>query len=566
MKATHLTALAVITAVVSGTWWWCSAQEPATDDRLVIFASSAQAAPVHVTPEGSLFASSSVDSPVMPSSYADANTGTVEANVDVETSTDLSSKDDADTLNDAEKTTIESEEIALDDLAQSPDDHTESTTSAPSAQRNMRDAVYGYALNDIGMSIREEYIDYDTSGTNYPPQINPAVHSQLQKIVDNWAFSQDMPVRYTLPIDNLFTDPEGDPIRLRAYLSIPGVQVSPTSSTLRVQGIPQTLVAFPSLVIEAQDNQHGNQPWVSAYFTLRPMQTPADKVPHPLEGETLYRLETTYGLADTYYSYEVVYCEAWRFKDGLVYFAAANTQTHCPMNSHLQEIGEYTVDDKKDLIVTSTSSQLNGQQRWNVKWIYDSWYREGVKNFFTTVYAGKHVESYTLQRSRSAMEARLNVQTGQYPFQMQMFDYLVPLSNGQFLQSFAGNYIYLYGPHDEYQGLDSDWNLHSPLRDLACENVLPFWQSNVLAGEGETGDIISSSADPWSSAPIHCGVHYRDDWQRNYVYFGLQYHRYDYFVPGNIYSFIIRPKPEYAHIVEEFKINLRYHNPDYMKP
>ena len=37
---------------------------------------------------------------------------------------------------------------------------------------------------------------------------------------------------------------------------------------------------------------------------------------------------------------------------------------------------------------------------------------------------------------------------------------------------------------------------------------------------------------------------------------------YDEFVDGGIYSYILKPKPEYAHLVEEFKVNLIYHAPN----
>ena len=493
------------------------------------------------------------------------------ATTSADKNTDKNTAVENDTTNenhDTNEAQAEAESETVNDHTESSLDTVSATTDrlTASSQSSGNKPLYGYPLGNTQSQVWEEFVDHQTEGMNYPPQINHAVREQLQKIASNWAFTQEMPVRYTLPIENLFIDPEGDPISIRAYISIPGVQISPSNTTLRVQGMPQTFVNIPTLVIEAQDDQHAHQQWATAHFSLRPMVPPAEQVPHPLEGDTLFRLDTTQLLGGTNYNYEVVYCQAWRFKNGLAFYAASDNKTHCPLDSQLQEIGEYSIDDNNDLIVTSTTSAMHGKQRWKVKWMYDSWYRQGVKNLFTTVYTDKHVESYTLQRSRSAMEARLNVETGRVPFEMEMFDYLVPLKNGQFLQSIAGNYVYLYGPHDTYQGLDSDWNLHSPLRDLACDEVLPFWESSVLAGEGETGDIIANSADPWSSAPIHCGVHYREDWQRRYVYFGLQYYRYDYFVPGNIYSFVIRPKPEYAHLVEAFKINLRYHNPDYMEP
>ncbi|GAL04564.1 hypothetical protein JCM19237_1236 [Photobacterium aphoticum] len=45
-----------------------------------------------------------------------------------------------------------------------------------------------------------------------------------------------------------------------------------------------------------------------------------------MEGDTLFRLETTQLLGGTYYNYDVVYCEAWRFKDGLVFLPPPTTK------------------------------------------------------------------------------------------------------------------------------------------------------------------------------------------------------------------------------------------------
>ncbi|GAL04565.1 hypothetical protein JCM19237_1237 [Photobacterium aphoticum] len=163
-------------------------------------------------------------------------------------------------------------------VSETVSEHTESsldtvsTTTAlvtTSPQGTKSPPRYGYPIGDKQSQVWEEFVDHQTEGVNYPPQINHAVRAQLQKVVTNWAFTQEMPVRYTLPIDNLFTDPEGDPIHVRAYISIPGVQTSPSSTTIRVQGMPQAFVNFPSLVIEAQDDKHVHQQWVTAHFSLR---------------------------------------------------------------------------------------------------------------------------------------------------------------------------------------------------------------------------------------------------------------------------------------------------------
>ncbi|MGF1725454.1 hypothetical protein [Photobacterium nomapromontoriensis] len=412
------------------------------------------------------------------------------------------------------------------------------------------------------IEVRLEAIKYGAGGENQPPRVNAEIQRQLQSMVDKWAFTQDMPAYYRLPIDALFDDPDGDPLTTRAAISIAGMHVI-NSPLLNIQGVPTTSTAQPELVIEARDNHHGSDDaaWVKARFKLDPIEHLPSDERHPLVGDTLYRLEAGPYLAGVYYNYDVVYCEAWQLRHGIVYFASADNKTHCPMDVQLQEIGQYTITKNNDVVITSTTSQLNAPQRWVVKKEYDSSQQLGVKNLFTTVYDGKHIESYTLQKNKSAMEARLNVKTGESAFQMQMFDYLFPQPDGSYVHGIAGNYIFDYGQPLPYTRFDSDLNLQSSTINLSCDQLLRYWQSSVLAGVGETGDIISTSVSPTNNAPIDCGEAFHPGWKKNYVYMNLEYQNYDFFVPGEIYSYVLKPKPEYAALVETFKINLHYNSP-----
>lgn len=431
------------------------------------------------------------------------------------------------------------------------------------AQSQISATIAGTELSSTNnIEVRLEAIKHGMGGDNLPPKVNAEILRQLQRMVDKWAFTQDIPAYYILPIEALFDDPDGDPLTTRASISISGMQVI-NSSQLKIQGIPTASVAQPQLIIEARDDHHGvdDAAWAKAIFTLDPIEHQPSDERHPLVGETLYRLKASPLLAGVYYNYDVVYCEAWQLHNGIVYFAAADNKTRCPTNTQLQEIGQYTIHTNNDVVITSTTSQLNAPQRWIMKKEYDSSQQLGVKNLFTTVYDGKHIESYTLQKNKSAMEARLNVKTGESTFQMTMFDYLYPLADGSYVHGIAGNYIFDYGDTYTSSRFDSDLNLQSSSTNLTCDQLLRYWQSSVLAGVGETGDIISTSVSPINNAPIDCGEAFNPDWQKTYVYLNLEYQSYDYFVPGEIYSYVIKPKPEYAHIVEAFKINLRYHSP-----
>lgn len=413
------------------------------------------------------------------------------------------------------------------------------------------------------IEVRLEDVNLEAAGGNHKPRVNPEVVKQLQATVNQWTFSQDVPARYSLSLNGLFTDPEGDPLTQQASINVAGLEVS-GRNRLMIQGIPQSPVSTPVLRLAVRDDYHGTSQaaWANVSLSLPAVEPRTDELLHPLEGETLYRLETTQLLAGVYYNYEVVYCEAWRFIDGIAYFAASENRTQCPLDAQLREIGYYNLADNNDLLLSSNAEGMR-QQRWELKKEYPSALQPGITNFFTTVYGHAGNETYTLQESKSAMEARLNVRTGEYDFQMVMFDYLYPQANGQYVLGRVGNYIYdrrLTGmPHEN---MDSDLNMQSWLSDLSCTQLRPFWQSSELAGQGETGDIISNSYDPYGKDPhsIQCDIEWNGDWQKNYVFMNMHYNDYDVFVPGEIYSYVLKPKPQFSHLVEEVKLNLHYYD------
>lgn len=432
--------------------------------------------------------------------------------------------------------------------------------SALSAEAGNRAGVYEAS----NIEVRSEDVNLEAAGGNHKPRVNPEVVKQLQAIVNQWTFSQDVPARYSLSLNGLFTDPEGDALTQQVSINVAGLEVS-GHNRLMIQGIPQSPVSTPMLRLAARDDYHGTSQaaWANVSLLLPAVEPLTDESLHPLEGETLYRLETTQLLAGVYYNYEVVYCEAWRFIDGIAYFAASENRVQCPLDAQLREIGYYNLADNNDLLLSSNAEGMR-QQRWELKKEYPSALQPGVTNFFTTVYGHAGNETYTLQESKSAMEARLNVRTGEYVYQMREFDYLYPQANGQYVLGQVGNYIYDRSVMDDpYVVMDSDLNMQSWLTDLSCAQLLPYWQSNTLAGQGETGDIVSMSDNPWGENvdPIQCGETKHPDWQKEYVYMGLHYNDYDKFVPGEIYSYVLKPKPEFSHIVEEIKLNLHYHEP-----
>lgn len=419
------------------------------------------------------------------------------------------------------------------------------------------------AFEVSNVEVRLEDVNLEASGGNHKPRVNPSVLKQLQTTVKQWAFSQQAPANYFLPLQGLFNDPDGDTLTQRASLNIAGITVT-GNDTLHIQGIPQAPIVSPVLHLAARDDFHGTgqAAWAKVNLSLPSVEPLPEEPLHPLEAKTLYRLETTHLLEGVYYNYEVVFCEAWRFIDGVAYFAASDNRTQCPQDIQLQEIGYYSFNEHNDLILNSNVDDMR-QQRWQLKKEYPSTLQPGVTNYFTTVYGNSANETYTMQASKRAMEARLNIRTGEYEYQMVMFDYLYPQANGQYVLGQIGNYIYDWRlPGIPHESMDSDLNMQSWLSDLSCAQLRPFWQSSEMAGQGETGDIISNSYDPYGKDPhpIECDHWWHDEWKKEYVFMNLHYNDYDIFVPGEIYSYVLKPKPQYAHLVEEVKLNFQYFN------
>lgn len=400
---------------------------------------------------------------------------------------------------------------------------------------------------------------------NGKPIINLSIEQQLQTIIYGWELTQNSPINYSLSLEQLFEDPEGDLLTTRIWLeSANGLNVL-NQGQIMLQGAPEQTDTTTYLAVSARDDYHGedDHAWVTTRFELPMVIEKQNDTEHPLIGDIVYRLETTQQLNGIAYTYEVVYCEAFQFVDGEVLYASSNNMRLCPENSALKKVGSYHISD--DSLIVSAN---DARQIWTTKKVYSSQVHQDTQNYFTTVYDGKQFESYTMQKNKRAMETRLNVTTGEHKFQMVMFDYLFPITGKGYVLGVAGNYIYDYSAlgESEFEGMDSDLNMKIETQDLYCDHLHQFWYSSILAGPGEFTDIVSSSVDPFNpDIPLHCGEWYDPNWQRTYTYFGLEYQDYDIFQQGEVYSYVLKPHPQFADRVEELKINLIYHQPKAIK-
>lgn len=424
------------------------------------------------------------------------------------------------------------------------------------------------------LSLSASQLDSDASGmpTNQKPIINVDEQQRLQQIIADWDFHSGTSVNYRLKINNLFTDNEQDLLTTRVTFSVPGLSIS-NNALLAITGSPQLSDQPSVLIISAKDAHHGDEAeaWVNAELTLPTTIDPEDKQSqHPFIDATLYRLASSPYFLGEIYEYEIVYCEAFRFINNRVFYAAATNKRQCPTDQQLRQVGSYQLEvlqaeqsTHPRLIVNSDSSQLDAEQIWEIKHSYQSKRNKG-ESHLTSVYSNKHVETYTVLKNKAAMETRLNMYTGLKVYQMETFEYFFPINGSQqYLAATAGIYIGDSRMHNpDWLGMDSDLNINSDSQDITCQFVTKFYQSSILAGQGVFGDIISTSLAPNWVDPLECEERINPSINKRYAYLDLDYSYYDEFIDGGVYSYVLTPKPEYAHLLEKLKLNLIYRQPD----
>ncbi|OCH20620.1 hypothetical protein [Aliivibrio sp. 1S128] len=410
------------------------------------------------------------------------------------------------------------------------------------------------------------------SQKNQKPEINKNIQQRLQEHLNHWEFTESTPVNYVFNFHGLFIDAESDFITTRVTFFSEGLRLK-NRGALLITGIPKPSEQPSTLIISARDEQHGDNEdaWVHASFDLPTLgDAPITEKKHPLLDQIWYRLESSYLFLDEGFEYETVYCEAFKFINDQAYYAKSTTKQTCPDDAQLQQIGTYHLEGQT-LVVISNRSVFDTNLIWDIKHSYLSTKGKG-ESHLATVSSGKHVETYTLLKDKTAMESRLNITTGQEQYQMEKFEYLLPVRNSQdatiqnkytYLPVTAGIYIFDNRKIDSlYYQSDSDLNINSQTHDMRCEDITYFYQSSTMGGPGEFSEIISTSLDDRNGSPIECEMRTDTSINKTFVYLDLDYDDYHEFVEGEVYSYVLKPKPEYAHMVEELKLNLIYHDPN----
>ncbi|EEX39457.1 hypothetical protein [Vibrio furnissii] len=392
---------------------------------------------------------------------------------------------------------------------------------------------------------------------NQPPELNQQAYQRISEDMATWQLSTTDSAHYQINIDDLFRDPEGDLITYRVSINSRSLKLA-LAQSLTLNGLVEPDLSAVTVLIEANDDHHQEDAWQSVSFTLANIDVEEQQDSQQLENKYLYRIHTTRELGGKRYDFDVLYCEGFYLDHGTVLYAMSQSRLTCPTPSDFKKVGYYqrrTQDIDFDL-------DSNTFMRWTFRQSYTARMGSGT-NFLVTSYNGDRYETDTLMDVPAAAEARLNVTTGQYLYQTSRFDYLMLNEQHHYYWVSMMNYIYnrrLDNP-DYYQPADSDLNITAEVGNLSCRQFEPYFAFSSLTGMTEYQQtLMVFSGDYYGNYPPAC-FEYQNPQRLTNLSSDLEYSEYDIPLDGEIYTYILRPRPEYAHLLETFKINLIYRQP-----
>ncbi|UWZ97217.1 hypothetical protein [Vibrio splendidus] len=401
----------------------------------------------------------------------------------------------------------------------------------------------------------------DRADRNQKPQVNLEVQQSIQHEINQWSFTENSPINYSIDIAGLFEDPDDDLMTTQLAVNHPKFSVSNLGGETNVQGTPKVGEAPTQLIARAKDDYHGSDEsaWVTTSFPLPSMSSGLEEDGlHPLIGETWYRLETNHQFAGKTYNYEKVYCEAFKFINDEVFFASSSSLTTCPSEHELRKVGGYHVDGNT-LVVSSNQSIFDTDMRWKILETYPS-HPTFTTAHVTQVKMGNEYETYTIA-SKAQIEQRINTVTGLEALQMTPVNYMYLANDGRYYLSWYGMHLSNYQQTDPTwpDRMDGDLNVQSYNTTVICEDLLSKFDHYSIGGQGVYGDIIGQTIGE-NFEPIKCEE--RPLGHLQYSFFDVDFLEFDEFKHGEVFSIILRPKKEWRHKVEEMKLNVRYLAPD----
>ncbi|MGV2986387.1 hypothetical protein ACE1OE_01995 [Vibrio sp. E150_011] len=326
---------------------------------------------------------------------------------------------------------------------------------------------YVFATDVNGAKSRPAKLIVTVTSPDLPPTVNDDAQLALQKVFDTNELMQGIEFDTSYTVDTLFNDDGESDVTLSARTNAPGLIVTahPGEQRITLAGTPSKAGAY-TVSISAKDAI--NADIAEAVFNIIVAESNIE-VPHILEGQVLYKIET-----DEFY--KEVYCQSIKLEDGKIWFIddSEATQPIDPLSACAEpsiEIGQYTTDGEtisgtyiNDDSATSTLSikaDLVDEQSDDSS--LSSRYVVSVSDTSATITERSNDIWYT---SKSDAEKHLDSKGNN-----QDFVYYYPMKNGGYNIGKVGI---------ELQSDDADLYFESGTVNWTCNDVLSTFKTFAL--------------------------------------------------------------------------------------
>ncbi|QXO17327.1 hypothetical protein [Vibrio ostreae] len=392
---------------------------------------------------------------------------------------------------------------------------------------------------------------------NLAPVVESGELSRIQSIIDGWQLQQGTPFNQTLSLVNLFSDADGDITEYESgTIAVDGLTLSidQSQAIATISGTPTQ--AYPSgvkLRISARDDQGSAS--AAAVFTLPAVQEgvapPASDL-HTLEGKTWYRLEHGSSNGINEQNYSSVWCDAFRFEDGLVYenVRTPDNLTQCSEATQQASGASYVVDGD-NLVATFYDPDEGGNVDVTLSVSDASVISSGAQTLLWTVEDDGEAETerYTFFSNKADAEARIQLQSDD-DGDTRYFPMILPTQNGGEAVGKVGLSINDQPSIGDDGAMDANVVMEFADENFTCKDAQNLYRHMLFTGADLSWEYSS-------------GGNYDDNFEcYNNTQDNIIHANIDFDLPsltaGNVYSFIGRVKESQGAYVEAVKFNMQW--------
>ncbi|XAW89593.1 Ig-like domain-containing protein [Vibrio sp. CDRSL-10 TSBA] len=268
------------------------------------------------------------------------------------------------------------------------------------------------------ISTKSVVLTVTITASNQAPVVVTDTQTTLQTIVDGWQLQQGTQFEQTLSLASLFSDVDGEITEYESgSIDIEGLTltIDQSQAIATISGTPtQAYSAGVTFQINARDEDGAASQ--AAEFTLPEVlegqETEVET--HSLEGTTWYRLEHGSSNGSTEQNYSSVWCDTFRFEDGLIYenVRSSDNLTQCSEATQLASGASYVVDGD-NLVATFYDPDEGGNVEVTLSVSDASAISSGAQTLLWTVEEDGEAETerYTFFSNIDDAEARIQLKS-----------------------------------------------------------------------------------------------------------------------------------------------------------